>query len=127
MTEQEAIKDIQRQLSEINSEDADITLSTESLKMAIKALEKQSMVNEILHELKEYSLIGTVEEFKALKEKNEPMKVNVCIEEFSVFGVYGEFEIFYCPLCGARMGAVDEDEKPEQKYCINCGQKLDWE
>ena len=40
MTEHEAIKDIQRQLWEINSEDADITLSTESLKMAIKALEE---------------------------------------------------------------------------------------
>lgn len=41
MTEQEAIKDIQRQLLEINSEDADITLSTEALNVAIKALEKQ--------------------------------------------------------------------------------------
>ncbi len=39
MTEQEAIKDIQRQLMEINSEEPDITLSTESLKMAIRALE----------------------------------------------------------------------------------------
>lgn len=41
MTESKAIKDIKRQLQEITSEDADITLSTESLKMAIKALEKQ--------------------------------------------------------------------------------------
>lgn len=75
MTENEAIKDIKRQLLEIDSEDADITLSTESLKMAIQALEKQSMVNELLHECKEmgleleqYRAIGTVEEFKALKE-----------------------------------------------------------
>ena len=39
MTASEAIKDIQRQLMEINSEEPDITLSTESLKMAIRALE----------------------------------------------------------------------------------------
>ena len=41
MTEQEAIKDIRRQLAEIESEDADVTISTESLRMGIKALEKQ--------------------------------------------------------------------------------------
>lgn len=127
MTEQEAIKNIKALNAVCWQKDFYDEEFAKALALAIKALEKQSMVNEILHELKEYSLIGTVEEFKALKEKNEPMKVNVCIEEFSVFGVYGEFEIFYCPLCGARMGAVDEDEKPAQKYCINCGQKLDWE
>ena len=36
--------------------------------MAIQALEKQSMVNEILNELKQYRAIGTVEELQALKE-----------------------------------------------------------
>lgn len=41
MTENEAIKDIKRQILEIESDDSDITLSTESLYMAIKALEKQ--------------------------------------------------------------------------------------
>ena len=41
MTEQEAIKDITRQLLEIESEDADVTISTKSLRMGIKALEKQ--------------------------------------------------------------------------------------
>lgn len=51
MTEQEAIRDIKRQLWEINSEDADITLSTESLKMAIKALEKQIPMKPIVGKL----------------------------------------------------------------------------
>lgn len=41
MTAQEAIKDIRRQLAEIESEDADVTISIESLRMGIKALEKQ--------------------------------------------------------------------------------------
>lgn len=41
MTEQEAIKDIQRQLWEINMEGSDVVLSTESLRLAIKALKKQ--------------------------------------------------------------------------------------
>lgn len=39
--------------------------------MAIQALEKQSMVNEVLNELKQYREIGTVEELQALKEKSE--------------------------------------------------------
>ena len=41
MTAQEAIKDIRRQLAEIESEDADVTISIESLRMGIKALKKQ--------------------------------------------------------------------------------------
>ena len=49
----------------------------ESYDMAIQALEKQSMVNEILHELREYSAIGTIEEFKALKEKEERFDRNI--------------------------------------------------
>ena len=68
MTEQEAIKDIQRQLWEINTEGSDVVLSTESLRLAIKALEEKTMFNEIMNELAEFRAIGTIEEFKELKE-----------------------------------------------------------
>ena len=42
-------------------------MSAKHIDMAIQALEKQSMVNEILSELREYSQIGTVEELKEAK------------------------------------------------------------
>ena len=33
-----------------------------------------------------------------------------------------------CPQCNAILGAVDNVEyTAHQKYCPNCGQKLDWE
>lgn len=43
----------------------------EFVRFSIEALEKQSMVNEILNELKQYRAIGTVDELQALKEKSE--------------------------------------------------------
>ena len=52
---------------------------------------------------KEYSAIGTIEEFKALKEKNEPK----------------EMDRFYCPIC--RHYFEDTDA---YNYCPACGQKM---
>ena len=66
--------------------------------VAIKALE----------EIQQYRAIGTVEEFKALKEKNEPKK--------PIIHGLGQR---YCPVC--KCGGADHF------YCPNCGQKLDWQ
>ena len=68
-----------------------------------------------LEELKQYRAIGTVEEFKALKEKNEPKKPTqfheneVCLD-------------FICPNC--KEAVYGQPYKP--KYCKHCGQKLVW-
>ena len=103
MTENEAIKKIRMMPTALFDDEAD-----KAKKMAIQALEKQSMVNEILHELREYSAIGTVEEFKALKEKNEPKKI-----EKSGY-------IFKCPVCKAWV-------QSPQCFCHGCRQALDWQ
>ena len=58
-------------------------------------------------EVEQYRAIGTVEEFKDLKEKNEPKKV----------AYQGEHE--KCPICGSFHVFGN--------YCTECGQKLDLE
>lgn len=66
-------------------------------------------------ELEQYRAIGTVEEFKALKEKNEPKKPI----ELDQWGEYWK-----CPACGKY--AVN-DLGCKYKYCPNCGTEFDWE
>lgn len=74
----------------------------QTLDRAIKALE----------EIQQYRAIGTVEEFKMLKEKNIPKKPD--IEKF-----WG-YDDLMCPNCKSY-----KIRKPN--YCDKCGQKLDWE
>lgn len=65
---------------------------------------------EALEEIQAYRAIGTVKEFKALKEKSEPKKPRW----------YGHH---FCPNCNSIVyvnGGKDI-------YCPKCGQKLDWE
>lgn len=57
----------------------------------------------------EIDAIGTIEEFKALKEKNEPKKVD---------------EDYCCPICHT---CGMDDDGIKGTYCTDCGQKLDWE
>lgn len=103
---------------------------------AIKALE----------EIQEYRAIGTVEEFKALKdinriadnlskmeriefkalkEKNEPKKpyIQQIVKDFR------EHDCYECPNCDCFVGYVSEfqEEHYQDIYCPNCGQKLDWQ
>ena len=73
-------------------------------------------VAEYLKEIQQYREIGTVEEFKTLKEKAEPKKI-VFSREFLWAGKR-------CPSCNAV--ALYEMVEKRYKYCPNCGQKLDW-
>jgi hypothetical protein len=68
--------------------------------MAIKALE----------EVQQYREIGTLEECRTAKEKQMSKKPN--FTEDKTFAL--------CPCCNGK-GLLDK-----QKYCDNCGQKLDW-
>lgn len=78
------------------------TKCLKATKMAIKSLE----------EIQQYRAIGTIEEFKALKEKNTPKKIK--------YECYCGFKDSICPVC--ERGIDNED-----KYCKRCGQKLDWQ
>lgn len=65
-------------------------------------------------ELLAYRAIGTIEEFKALKEKAEPKKP-ISID------VWGEY--WKCPTCGKY---VVDNWGCKYKYCRECGTKFDW-
>ena len=64
-------------------------------------------------ELLAYRAIGTVEEFKALKEKNTPKKVKG-------ISLTHEGHVGNCPTCGKFIRYCEQ-----KTYCV-CGQKLDW-
>ena len=59
----------------------------------------------------EYKAIGTIEEFKALKEKSAKKKP----KEIDCIG----FNTLVCPVCKYALYLYEP-------YCDNCGQKLDW-
>lgn len=63
----------------------------------------------------EYVAIGTVEECREAVEKQKPKKPT----DFD-----GDYGYFVCPSCGCTIMA---DRFKDHKYCLNCGQKLDWE
>lgn len=140
MTENEAIKELKEDYNELGKA---IPCDTgwgvainEAYSIAIKALE----------EIQEYRAIGTVEEFKALKdinriadnlskmeriefkalkEKNEPKKpyIQQIVKDFR------EHDCYECPNCDCFVGYVSEcqEEHYQDIYCPNCGQKLDWQ
>ena len=71
----------------------------------------------LINDLGEYQKIGTIDEFKALKEKAEakkPILNNPKIDEFYVK------EAKLCPSCHSYINDCSGD------YCRDCGQKLDW-
>ena len=65
-----------------------------------------------LSEIQQYRAIGTIDEFKALKEKATPKKLE--IEKF-----WG-YDDLMCPNCKSY-------KIRNPKYCCDCGQKLDWQ
>lgn len=76
-------------------------VTLEDLVVAIKALEA----------IQQYRAIGTIEEFKDLKEKNEPKKIDIWAN--------GEE---HCPFCDKNLTTFYGFAN-----CFSCGQKLDWQ
>ena len=97
----------------------------EALDVAIQAIEKQSMVNEILHELREYSAIGTIEELQDLKEKNTPKELAEEYDNDVCEWKQHEREIdVYFTECGQAHIFVDGNpEENNYEYCPYCGNK----
>ena len=70
-----------------------------------------------LIELKRYEDTDlTPEQIRELKER-DTAKAPVDINE--------EFDMYVCPSCNMAIGAMGDRE--EHKFCLNCGQKLNWE
>ena len=68
-----------------------------------------------LEEIQKYRQIGTVEECREAVEKQKLKKPTDYDEDLGYFK---------CPSCGCSIMA---DEFSDHKYCLNCGQKLEWE
>ena len=66
----------------------------------------------VLEEIQQYRAIGTIDEFKALKEKNEPKKVNKTIKN--------EIGFYHCPRCQRIIGT--SIVTTIDKHCSKCGQ-----
>lgn len=70
-----------------------------------------------LEEIQAYRAIGTVEDFKALKEKNEPKKI--------VSRGQGHEADCYCPNCNAFLGNDQDWCFNQTNHCSECGQALE--
>lgn len=98
MTVEEAIEDLKSYAE--NS----WGILNETFKTAINALE----------EIQQYRAIGTVSEFRELKEKATAKKPT----DVRYFGEAGYY-IGLCPTCKSGNNS-------EYEYCGDCGQKLQW-
>jgi len=121
MTENEAINELQANIDLPFG----FTVSDEVSAMAIQALE----------EIQRYRAIGTIEEFKALKEKSVAKKViappcNACDKELCDYDckyfLTTYTDEYKCPTCHTNQVYIPEYEI-RLDCCPNCGQKLDWQ
>ena len=103
MTESEAIKEIETslELAEMCTPNKEREKEIKAYKIAIQALK----------EIREYREIGSVEEFKALKDKNTPV-------ELAEHNFQDEVHHYLCPSCRNIVSC-------NQNYCEECGQALE--
>lgn len=117
MTENEAIKEIETslELAEMCKPNREREKEIKAYKMAIQALEK----------VQQFESIGTVEEFKALKEKAEPKKQG----NINDYGSHLKLTEAGFLCCSTTNKAIRYPliSLRDLEYCPCCGQKLDWE
>lgn len=87
----------------------EVLVAIEHLKARNMSAKYIDMAIQALEEIQQYRAIGTIEEFKALKDKAEPKKVD---------------EDDCCPICHTY---GKDDNGVAGDYCPECGQALDWQ
>lgn len=137
MTENEALK-LGKSLYENLTSNANNIIPTkeyiEFVEIAIQVLEELQMYKQgglclvptdaykkQCEELDSYKEIGTIEEFKALKDRSVAKKPIINERRFE----NGDEVLvdWKCPICGLNV----IEETPCQEYCQRCGNKLDWQ
>lgn len=114
MTENEAIKELETSidLAKMCTQNYERKNEIQGYEMAIKALE----------EVQKYRKIGTVEECRAWKEKQNAKKV--------ISFDYNNGTVNYgCPVCKRKIISKIDGKwcgGTFNEYCDRCGQKLDW-
>lgn len=112
MTENEVIKKIINENTQIAI--GNLTAIKLICKKFENAEETIDMAIQVLEKVQQFESIGTIEEFKALKEKNVSKKPRFYAHNY------------YCTECGNLVGN-NEFEWQRFLYCDKCGQKLDWQ
>lgn len=82
-----------------------------------KIVLSKDLMDKVIEELTEYRAIGTVEEFKDLKEKSEPKKDNNDGGRCKCCGTYNNFII----------NKLANPKGHPVIHCWNCGQAIDWQ
>lgn len=114
MTENEAIKELETSidLAKMCIQNCERKREIQGYEMAIKALE----------EIQKYREIGTVEECRAWKEKQNAKKI--------ISFDYNNGTVNYgCPVCKRKIISKIDGKwcgGTFNEYCDRCGQKLDW-
>lgn len=88
----------------------DYTKSADTIEKLLEEVIELAQIAAMQMKLKEYKSIGTIEEFKVLKDKAEPKK--------AIFDNEDGWEAYICPSCGKTVGE-------HQNYCWNCGQAFE--
>lgn len=125
MTENEAIDVILKEHSSFTNP------MSKAYVMACKALEEiqnyralgaLEEIQTIFAECTEYEAIGTIEEFKALKEKNEPKKIR------KIYGTWSGDNYFKFPNNAVVYQCIEcySTVRVGENYCCNCGSCIDW-
>lgn len=82
--------------------------------------EASENVIKALEEVNEYRKIGTVEECREAVNKAEKKKPKLNYKSF-----FGK-KVYTCPTCGNCCLEEFANERQNNNYCWDCGQRLDW-
>lgn len=85
--------------------------------------EKAETIIRMLEELEQYRAIGTVEECREARERQNPKIPNIWGDGYDSEGNM-IYDMYDCPNCGKSY----EIDYEEYKHCPNCGQamKIEW-
>ena len=106
MTENEAISRIKDHMEIHRLKEPRAIYITIALSMAISALK----------EVQQYRKIGTMEECREAVAKQKAQKPKELDTEYGYF---------ICGNCGGAIACTDDFKS--HKYCLNCGQAINWE
>ena len=89
---------------------------------AYRAIGTVRQVQDFITDWRQFRELGNLEEFKALKEKNEPKKIEFMHNRSDIVSVWK----CHCGnvfLTKHKEGILDGTDV---NYCCKCGQKIDW-
>ena len=122
MTENEVLKDLQNYQG--------ILKAKTRINAGVNPKIALDAITQAIEVIQQYRAIGTIEEFKALKEKNEPKRLLTREEKYPQnYGMYSTSDR-WCPCCRGLVftgdWSVHKQNIMYKRIRCGCGQKLDW-